>query len=104
MPANQRFIDQILHGAAENGVEKAELQQAINKATAGCIMQSERPGSRLFGIGSRWMMCGDYIGIDETLERLRRIEVEDVSAAAAKYLVGANVKVLAIGAEAEVSG
>jgi predicted Zn-dependent peptidase len=104
MPVNQRFIDQILRGAAEKGVEQAELEQAINKATAGCIMQSERPGNRLFGIGTRWMMCGDYISIDETLDRLRRIEVEDVSAAAAKYLIGENVKVLAIGAEAEVSG
>ena len=63
------------------------LNQAINKATAGCIMQSERPANRLFGLGSRWLTCGEYISTDDTLALLRALDVDAVSNAAAKYLV-----------------
>ena len=77
--ANQRILDDVLQSAVEKGVEPSELQQAINKAAAGCIMQSERPGNRLFGLGSRWLMCDDYVSVDQTLDRLRGLDVETVS-------------------------
>ncbi len=41
--SNSQSIDQILNTVATSGVEQSELEQAVNKATAGCIMQSERP-------------------------------------------------------------
>ena len=39
-------------------------------------MQSERPSNRLFGLGSRWLTCGEYISTDETLKRLRALDVD----------------------------
>jgi predicted Zn-dependent peptidase len=84
---NAKSIDAILAGVATSGVEQDELDQAINKATAGCIMQSERPANRLFGLGSRWLTCGEYVSTDDTLSRLRALDVRSVSEAAAKYLV-----------------
>ncbi len=39
-------------------------------------MQSERPSNRLFGLGSRWLSCGEYISTDDTLEKLRGLDVD----------------------------
>ncbi len=102
--SNGRIMDGVIQSVADHGVQQAELQQAINKARAGCIMQSERPGNRLFGLGSRWLMCDDYVSIDETLDRLRALTIESVSEAATKYLTAPSESVLVIGEEAEVSG
>lgn len=84
--SNRRLMDAVIKRVADNGVEAHELQQAVNKATASCIMQSERPGNRLFGIGSRWLTCNEYISTDDTLDKLRALTVDEVSQAAAKYL------------------
>jgi predicted Zn-dependent peptidase len=99
--SNQRIVDQIMKDAAEHGIKEPELDQAVNKATASCIMQSERPGNRLFGVGSRWLMCDDYISIDDTLDRLRCLDVASVSAAAAKYLTTPNQTVTASGEQTD---
>ena len=101
MESNRQLFDDCLRQAAEKGVDDEELKQAINKATAGCIMQSERPSNRLFGIGSRWLTCGEYISTDETLDRIRAVEVDHVSKAATKYLAKESTDVLAT---AEPSG
>ena len=92
---NEASIREIFRSAADAGVTDDELSQAVNKATAGCIMQSERPSNRLFGLGSRWLACDEYICTDETLDRLRALTTADVSAAAAKYLRGAATEVVA---------
>ena len=83
---NQETIAEIYRQAAEQGVEQAELQQAVNKAIAGCIMQSERPSNRLFGVGSRWLTQQQYISTDDTLDRLQALTVDSVSTAAKEYL------------------
>ena len=83
---NRKLIDDILMKVATDGVEQAELNQAINKAAAGCIMQSERPSNRLFSVGSRWLTRGEYTSIDQKLERIRGLTVDAVSKAAATYL------------------
>jgi predicted Zn-dependent peptidase len=93
--SNRALVQEVLKGAAESGVEADELTQAINKATAGCIMQSERPSNRLFGLGSRWLTCGEYISTDDTLERLRSLDVDAVSAAAKRYLLADGDEIIA---------
>lgn len=95
MASNRRLIDQLVERLVERGVEPAELNQAINKATAGCIMQSERPGNRLHGLGSRWLTCNEYVSTDELLEAYRRVEPGAVAKAAARYLSAEPVDVLA---------
>lgn len=101
--ANREVIDRVLGETVTNGVEESELRQAVNKATAGCIMQSERPGNRLFGLGSRWLTCNEYISTDDTLDRLKSISVDDVSVAARKYLSEPTKEVLAVADESVAS-
>jgi len=71
------------------------LQQTLSKATAGAIMQSERPSNRLFGIGSRWLTCGEYLSTDDALNCLRSITLEDVEKAAKKYLTADTTEIVA---------
>ena len=84
--SNCRLMDDIVQRTMQLGVEADELSQTLSKATAGCIMQSERPSNRLFGIGSRWLTCGEYLSTDDTLDQLRSIELEDIANAAQSYL------------------
>jgi predicted Zn-dependent peptidase len=93
--ANRQLLDDLLQHTAESGVEQAEFDQAINKTIAGYIMQSERPSNRLFSLGSRWLSFGEYISTDETLARLRALDVDAVSQAARLYLGGDNAEILA---------
>ncbi len=92
---NTLAIDRVLQTVATDGVTAEELNQAINKATAGCIMQSERPANRLFGLGSRWLTCNEYISTDDTLAILRALDVDVVSTAATKYLVEPSKEIVA---------
>lgn len=95
LESNAKLLGDCLDRVAQDGVEKAELDQAINKACAASIMQSERPGNRLFGLGSRWLTTGQYISTDDSLARLRAVTVDQVSAAAAKYLTTGGTEVIA---------
>lgn len=92
---NNQRIDDIFRQVAELGVEADELQQAVNKAVAGCIMQSERPSHRLFALGSRWLSLGEYVSTDELLARLRGLDVDQVSAAATRYLSQPSIDIVA---------
>lgn len=95
---NRKLIEDILERVASDGVNQDELNQAINKAAAGCIMQSERPSNRLFGLGSRWLTQRLYVSTDQKLERIRNLTVDSVSQAATKYLQGDATEVVAAAA------
>ena len=92
---NRKLINEVLQQTVGDGVEREELQQAVNKATAGCIMQSERPSNRLFSLGSRWLTCQEYFSTDELLDRFRKLDTDSVNAAARKYLSAESTEVLA---------
>jgi predicted Zn-dependent peptidase len=92
---NRKLMDDMVHRIATEGVEADELTQAINKAAASCIMQSERPSNRLFGLGSRWLTRGIYISLDDKLQQIRGLTIDDVSKAAAKYLSSESIDVVA---------
>jgi predicted Zn-dependent peptidase len=92
---NTKLIEDVMDQVVQDGIKKEELDQAINKATAGCIMQSERPSNRLFGLGSRWLTHREYFSTDDMLERLKSLDVDAVSAAAKKYCGGESIEILA---------
>ncbi len=100
---NRKLIDDILEKVVRDGVEEPELSQAINKAAAGCIMQSERPSNRLFGLGSRWLTQGEYTSTDQKLDRIRSLTVDSVSKAAANYLQSEVTEVVAAAASTAAS-
>lgn len=93
--ANKDIMDKVLLKTQQEGVNAEELEQAINKAVAGCIMQSERPSNRLFGLGSRWLTCNEYFSTDDLLDKFRRLDVDAVNKAAATYLGRKATEVLA---------
>ena len=95
LEANQTSIKQLMDGMRRDGIETEELEQAVNKARAGCIMQSERPSNRLFGLGSRWLTCNEYFSTDQLLDQFRALDVDAVSQVAKQYLGNESTGVLA---------
>ena len=92
---NRQILEKVIGEIAELGVTEEELKQTINKATASCIMQSERPSNRLFGLGSRWLTQREYLSTDDTLALLNGLDVAKVSAAAKRYLTKKPIEVIA---------
>lgn len=92
---NQSVVDEVIRTAASDGIQAEELEQAVNKASAACIMQSERPSNRLFGLGSRWLTCNEYFSTDDLLDRFKKLDVDEVSTAAKTYLGATTTDVVA---------
>lgn len=93
--SNRKLIEDVVRNTHENGITEEELSQTINKACAGAIMQSERPSNRLFGLGSRWLTCGEYLSTDDALDLLKKLDIDAVSAAAKRYLNNETSEVIA---------
>ncbi|WP_372725916.1 M16 family metallopeptidase, partial [Novipirellula sp.] len=102
MQANRKWMADVLRRTADEGVTREELEQAVNKATAACIMQSERPSNRLSSVGSRWLIRNEYASTDDLLERFRKVDQQAVADAAKKYLCQETTDVLATASEAAV--
>jgi predicted Zn-dependent peptidase len=98
--SNRRLMQEIIQNTIDNGIKAEELKQTLSKATAGAIMQSERPSNRLFGIGSRWLTCREYLSTDDALDCLRSITIEDVEKAAKKYLTTDATEIIAAAEDA----
>ncbi|MCC9600095.1 insulinase family protein [Stieleria sp. JC731] len=99
LQSNKRFIQEIVARLVKDGVSTEELNQAINKTTAGYIMQSERPSNRLFSIGSRTLMHDQYMSLDDSLEKVRAVDPESISRVAQKYLSAPALEVIAAAGE-----
>lgn len=95
MESNRRFMQGIIDRVVRDGVTEDEFKQAINKTTAGYIMQSERPSNRLFSVGSRCLMHNDYIDLDQSLANIRSVDRDAIAGVAKKYLTGEMTEVLA---------
>ncbi|MEC8473782.1 MAG: pitrilysin family protein [Planctomycetota bacterium] len=97
--ANRKQIESIFNDVALHGVTDDELNQTINKASAGIIMQSERPSNRLFGLGSRWLTNQEHLSTDDRLNRIRSVTVDDVSSAAKTYFDGGHFNEIVVSSE-----
>ena len=80
-----RLVDELLQRMQEEGVTEEELSQAINKTTAGLVLQSERPSSRMFAIGHNWITRGVYDPLDDLLNRYRSVTVDSIRKILDKY-------------------
>jgi len=95
LTANTRWMSEIFADVSEKGVTQEELNQTVNKTVAGCIMQSERPSGRLFSLGNRWLYCNEHLSLDELLDRYRQTTLQDIAAAAERYLSASELEVIA---------
>jgi len=93
VPSNLRLIDEVFSRVRNEGVTSEELQQAINKTTAAAIMQSERPGSRLFSVGNNWLTREEYVGLDEMIARYRSVDTQRIDRLLEKYDLSTLVEV-----------
>ncbi|TWU40923.1 M16 family metallopeptidase [Novipirellula artificiosorum] len=101
LESNSKLMQELLMRTADEGVTAEELQQATNKATAACIMQSERPSNRLFSVGSRWLTYGQYVSTDDLLNQFRAIDLTAVSKAANAYLNESSTEVVAAASQVQ---
>jgi predicted Zn-dependent peptidase len=97
--SNLRVMQEIVARVVADGVTEAELSQAINKTAAAYIMQSERPGNRLFSIGSRYLMHRQYVSLDETLAAIRGVDQAAIGQVAKQFLSQEPTGILATAAE-----
>lgn len=95
MESNVRLMNEAIDLVVRDGVSEDELKQVINKTVAGVIMSSERPSQRLFGLGSRWLCCREYLAMDELLDAYRKVDTNAIGAAAKKYLAAETTEVIA---------
>ncbi|MEM1225749.1 MAG: pitrilysin family protein [Planctomycetota bacterium] len=95
LKSNQKLMNDVFRRVVDSGIEEKELEQAINKTVAGCIMQSERPSGRLFAMGSRWLFCNDRLSTDDLLAAYRSVTVDDVQRVAREYLCAEAMEVIA---------
>ncbi|WP_164103963.1 M16 family metallopeptidase [Candidatus Laterigemmans baculatus] len=95
LQSNLRLVDGVLERIAEGGVEEDELRQAINKTTAGLVLQSERPSSRMFAVGNAWQVRGTYTPLDEQLERYRSVTPDQIAELIQRYPLAPSTQILA---------
>jgi predicted Zn-dependent peptidase len=95
---NREFLGQIVQRLVDEGVRPEELSQAINKTTAGYIMQSERPGNRLFSLGGRYLLYNNYMSLDESLDQIRAVDQAQVADVAKRYLNEQPLEIRAVAA------
>ncbi len=81
-----------------SGVTEDELSRAKNKTLAACIMQSDRPSNRLFGVGNGWQMRGEYVELEAMLDRYRQVTITEVATAAKESLSPAPTETYALAA------
>jgi predicted Zn-dependent peptidase len=91
-------LGQIVQRLVDEGVRPEELSQAINKTTAGYIMQSERPGNRLFSLGGRYLLYNNYMSLDESLDQIRAVDQAQVADVAKRYLNEQPLEIRAVAA------
>lgn len=96
LAANRKSIDFLVDQVLRDGVTEEELNRAKNKTLAACIMQSDRPSNRLFGVGNSWQMRGEYLELDAMLDRYRQVTVDDIANAAKESIATAPTETYAL--------
>jgi predicted Zn-dependent peptidase len=70
---------------AQHRLTQEELDRSKNKILSRLVLANERPGGRLFSIGSEWIVHREYRTIRQDLEEIRRITLDDVNTVLKKY-------------------
>ncbi len=90
---NLACAQEILRDAEASGITDAELAQAKSKILSHIVLQSERPSSRLFAVGSNWTLRREYRTVREIMERYEKVTCDEVAAVLEKYPLTANTTV-----------
>jgi predicted Zn-dependent peptidase len=71
-----------LRRLAEGGVPEEELQRAHGQLRGGLVLGLEDTGSRMSRLGKAELVHGEYLGLDESLERIKVVTAADVQSMA----------------------
>jgi predicted Zn-dependent peptidase len=82
---NLECLRAILQQAEAEGISEPELVQARSKIRSHIVLQSERPGNRLFAVGGNWITRREYRTVREIIERYQRVTCSDITALLRKY-------------------
>jgi predicted Zn-dependent peptidase len=75
-----------LERMATEPIPAEELARAHGQLCGGLVLGLEDTGSRMSRLGKAELVHGEYVGLDESLRRLRAVTVDDVLALAADLL------------------
>jgi predicted Zn-dependent peptidase len=90
---NLARMQEILRDAEAGGITEPELARAKSKILSHIVVQSERPSSRLFAIGSNWVLRREYRTVREIMDRYEAVTCDDVAAVLKKYPLTASTTV-----------
>ncbi|NLT55823.1 MAG: insulinase family protein [Actinomycetales bacterium] len=86
-PAKVDEVVSLLHREldrlAADGLVDGELQRANGQLCGGLVLGLEDTGSRMSRLGKAELVQGEYVGLDEALDRIRSVTAADVEALAA---------------------
>lgn len=82
---NLAVIHDVITGLLDEGVHDEELVRAQCKLCSHLVLQSERPGNRLFSIGHNWIQRRDYRPVRDVVRAYRETTLADLAAVARKY-------------------
>ena len=85
-----------------DGVTEAELTRAKSKTCSHIILQSERPTSRLFSVGSNWVQRREYKTVRQLVDSYRSITCDDIQQFLKRFPLTTNTTV-AVGPLTELS-
>ncbi len=90
---NLQRLDELFRKARNEGVTKAELDQAKSKILSRVVLGAERPRDRLFGLGNEWILRHKYESIEDDLREVRAITLDQVNRVLADYPLTQNTTV-----------
>lgn len=68
-----------------DGVTEEELELAKSKTCSQIVRRAERPGSRLFSVGSNWLRRRKYLTVKETVDAYQQVTVDQIAQVLAQY-------------------
>lgn len=75
-----------LEKLAEHGITEAELAKSLGQMAGGIVLSLEDTGSRMSRLGRAELVNGEFLEIDDTLDRLRAVTREQVQELAKELL------------------
>lgn len=77
-----------LQELAAHGPGERELAKVVGQLAGGTVMALEDSGSRMSRLGSAELGTGEFVGLEETMNRVRSVTAQDVQALAAELAQG----------------
>jgi predicted Zn-dependent peptidase len=79
VPGNLDRQQKILRDVQDHGVQRSELELAVNKTCSMVVLHSERPINRLFALGDNWLQRREYRTVKDIVRSYQAVTCDDLS-------------------------